>query len=912
MGRVHDLRLAPAAAASWGVAWWATGSGVGPVRHAGLAVLVAAGLATVVMGGLVLHERRRAGRARADGLSGGRRLLATSVLVGACVGVVLCVTAVHLQRWSAPAVQAVADRQGSVAVELVVTGDPTRGTGSEAWQQEQVRLRVDLVQVTTPTGGPVRVEVPALLRADASWAGARWGERRGAVLRLRPAPAGEPYAVLASVTGPSTVLTTPRWHWRAAERLRDGLVLAATEGTEGPTTDGAALLPGLVVGDTRLQDADLVQDLRTAGLSHLSAVSGANVTLVCGAVLLLVVLLRGGRRAGAAAAAVALVALVVVARPEPSVLRAAVMGSVGLLGVVVGRRGGGTSALCLAVVVVLLLDPWLSRAAGFRLSVIATAALAVCALPWSRALGRVLPRPAALALAVPAAAQAAVTPALVGLEPVLSLYALPANVLAAPAVPPATVLGLVAALLSLLDARLAALVALPARWCAAWIAGVGRTAADLPGAAVPVPQGLPGALLVGGGTAVLLLLAVLVLRALPDRRRAGQTWAPWCPTRPAPSADRSDPARGSPARGPVPPARVPERDRVVAGAVGATPWSKPVRFPVLVVLLVPVLVLAPVLLARTGVLPRGDPWPGAGWDVVVCDVGQGESVLVRAGPSSAVVVDTGPEPAPVEACLRRAGVTSVPLLLLTHLHADHVGGLDGVSAVAPVGRVWTAPGGMPPAVEADLVRWAAEHGAVLDRPVAGAGVVLGPTRVDVLASGTAGHPEGDAQDVNDAGLVVRLDTGSLVLLAVGDVGADVQGAILGSVGPGRLRADVTTVAHHGSADQLPAFYAAVGARVAVASAGRDNSYGHPTDRARDVVTASGARVLATATDGDVALRAAGAPGGPGPAGGSGPAGGLGDAGGVVVGVRTTRKGRCGWVRRDPTRPGRPCPRAVPA
>jgi competence protein ComEC len=151
-------------------------------------------------------------------------------------------------------------------------------------------------------------------------------------------------------------------------------------------------------------------------------------------------------------------------------------------------------------VAVLLVDPWLSRAAGFRLSVLATGALVLCTVPWSRALGRVAPRPVALAVAVPAAAQVAVTPVLVGLEPVVSLYALPANMLAAPAVAPATVLGLLASLLSLVHGGLAALVAVPARWCAAWIAGVGRRSADLPWASVPVPEGLLGAALAGGGS----------------------------------------------------------------------------------------------------------------------------------------------------------------------------------------------------------------------------------------------------------------------------------------------------------------------------------------------------------------------------------------------------------------------------
>jgi competence protein ComEC len=134
--------------------------------------------------------------------------------------------------------------------------------------------------------------------------------------------------------------------------------------------------------------------------------------------------------------------------------------------------------------------------------------------------------------------------------------------------------------------------------------------------------------------------------------------------------------------------------------------------------------------------------------------------------------------------------------------------------------------------------------------------------------------------------------------------ATVQQRLLRTVGPAGLRADVTTVAHHGSADQLPAFYAAVGARVAVASAGRDNSYGHPTDRARDVVAGSGARVLSTATDGDIALRAVAAP--DGAAATAGPAG---PPTATAVGVRTSRR----RARRPAgDRPGGTCRPSVPA
>ncbi|MGJ7442865.1 ComEC/Rec2 family competence protein [Aquipuribacter sp. MA13-6] len=884
---VHDVRLVPAALLAWGAAWWAVAAPPAAGRSAAVAVL---GVGLLAVAGLLARRPR---------LREGAGVVAVAA---ALVALVLGLTSWHGERRAPPVVVDVAARSGTALVELVVAGDPVRGSGEMAWQREQVRLRVVLVEVVAPgsrgdPAEPVALRVPASLSGDQAWASARWGERVRVRLALEAAPPGAPYTVFARPAGPVQVVGEPRWWWRAAERLRSGLLLASTGAEvgpgaaagpgavlgpaappgsvarDGPLADGAVLLPGLVVGDTSAQPADLVDDMRAAGLTHLTAVSGANVSIVCGGVLLLCVLLRVGRRGGVLLAAVALVALVVVARPEPSVLRAAVMGSVGLAGLLLGRRGGGVSALALAVVAVLLVDPWLSRAPGFRLSVLATGALVLCSLPWARALGRVLPRSPALVLAVPAAAQAAVTPALVGLEPVVSLYALPANVLAAPAVAPATVIGVVAALLSLVHPAVAALVATPARWCAAWIAVVARTSADLPAATLPWPEGRPGVAGAAGATVLLLGLVALVLRLLPDRR-GGRAWAPWPDPRTwAPAT----PERPGPSRAPEP-----------AAGPG---WR---RGPVGVAAALTVVVLA---LAAALPLPGRSSWPGTDWAVVVCDVGQGESLLVRVGPASAVVVDTGPDPEPMGRCLRRAGVTSVPLLVLTHLHADHVGGLDGVVATAAVGTVWAAGSGMPEAPGAELQAWVSRHGLPLRHPARGTVVRVGDVRLDVLSPDPrpSGATAGDSQDVNDAGIVLRLDTGDLTLLAVGDIGSDVQRRLLGSGTP--LRADVTTVAHHGSADQLPEFYAAVAPGVAVASAGRDNSYGHPSLRAVQVVGATGALVLATATHGDVALRPAGGPGAAGASPGTG--GSTEPAHPATVAVRTTRAGPRRPRRRRP-------------
>ncbi|NEC73029.1 ComEC/Rec2 family competence protein, partial [Streptomyces rochei] len=82
-------------------------------------------------------------------------------------------------------------------------------------------------------------------------------------------------------------------------------------------------------------------------------------------------------------------------------------------------------------------------------------------------------------------------------------------------------------------------------------------------------------------------------------------------------------------------------------------------------------------------------WPPPGWRMVMCDVGQGDALVLAAGEDTAVVVDAGPDPALVDRCLRSLGVTRVPLVLLTHFHADHVAGLPGVLRGRSVGAIET-------------------------------------------------------------------------------------------------------------------------------------------------------------------------------------------------------------------------------
>lgn len=294
---------------------------------------------------------------------------------------------------------------------------------------------------------------------------------------------------------------------RAARAVRTRFSAAARDALPA---EQAAMLPALVLGDTAAVNAETTRDFRAAGMTHLTAVSGANVTIVCGAVLFSARLI--GPRAAVALAAVALVAFVIVVQPTPSVLRAAVMGAIVLAGVLSSRRRQAIPALSAAVLILLTVAPHLAVDVGFALSVLATAALVVIAPVWSRRLTFCCPKPLADALAVACAAHAVTAPLVAGISGRLSLLAVVANLAVAPAIAPITVLGSAAAVLCMLwpaGAELLIRFAGPELW---WVLSVARWVAEVPAATVPVPSGTAGVLIVGSATVVVVLLARLLWR----------------------------------------------------------------------------------------------------------------------------------------------------------------------------------------------------------------------------------------------------------------------------------------------------------------------------------------------------------------------------------------------------------------
>lgn len=679
-----------------------------------------------------------------------------------------------------------------VRVQLEFTATPRAGTAVNRFSEdprEHTQYTVEArVLRMAEHGSWLGAGVPVHLSYPASRAPAA------------PLPAGSTLEVLARVSAAEPGAREPFWLNAASdlllvgavrepgvfERLRSRFVQACAVLPE----PGRALLPGMVFGDRSGADEELNDAMKVAGLSHLTAVSGANCAIVMGFVAG-ACRLAGARRAPTLLLGLlALSGFVLLVGYEPSVLRAAVMGSIAAVGVHSSRGRKAMAALMLAVVLLLAYDPWLAGEPAFQLSALATAGIVLIGRPLAVRLNRWMPALLAEGIAIALAAQIACLPVLVVLNPSFSLYSVPANLVVAPFIPWITVAGTLGVpVLAVFEPAGSALV---------WLAGMPATTvgllgtwiAALPGALRPWPAGAAGVLLAWG-----ILVGTLV--------GIGQV----------------DPAAGN------------WKSRARLAAQGVVTG-------VLLGLLLPVTALVPT--------------PAVGdWLVVSCDVGQGDGMLVNAGEAGALVIDTGREPEQIDECLRRMQVEHVAAVFITHQHADHDGGLEGVGPRRSVDALYYSMADStqaPPAIEAasgeDPRAEQLESGAT-----GGAGTVswkvLGPL------------PGGVFTDENDASLVIRFEiqvpgpARPISLLATGDMQEEAMDQLIGKglVGP----ADILKVAHHGAANGGTRTAPVVHPSLALISVGAGNTYGHPSETALRALEENQVTVLRTDQRGTIVV-----------------------------------------------------------
>ncbi len=577
----------------------------------------------------------------------------------------------------------------------------------------------------------------------------------------------------------------------------------------------AALARGFVLGEDERIDPLTREDFRRSGLAHLLAVSGQNVALLALLAMPLLALLGMPLRTRLVWVLAAIAVYVPLAGAGASIVRAGVMGALGVLATLGGRRGSRLYALLVAALVSLAIDPGIAADVGWQLSFAAVLGILALATPLRRAIAsrvgaggwrRALVDGAAMTIA----ATLATAPLIAFHFEGVSTTTLLANLLALPAIAPAMWLamlttiaaqvpGFPVAVLNAIAAPLLAYIAQVAAWCGhpSW-------------AYAHVHLGLGGLLAayLALATATLGVPTVLRHRRLTRLRR------------------RRTPASA--------------RCNALTPRWGENAFHHGLLRRVLALGVVLALAAAGVWLAGWG--DRADAGPPPGLRVSILDVGQGDAILLQPAQAPALLVDGGPPGDRLAAKLREAGVGALGAAIVTHEQSDHAGGIEELLGGFPIGHLYYAR------LSRELRSNAIAAGLYPLRLARDDHLRSGALRLTVLwpprelLAGPLGGVDPNAQALV---LLARWHRFSMLLTA--DAEAEAV-----PLDPGPI--DVLKVAHHGSDDAgLDALLDRLSPRFAVVSVGDDNPFGHPTQGTLATLAAHGVRYLRTDRDGTVTI-----------------------------------------------------------
>lgn len=551
----------------------------------------------------------------------------------------------------------------------------------------------------------------------------------------------------------------------------------------------SALAQAILLGTRSAIPGDLNQSLFRTGTTHIIAISGLNITIVAGLVLSLGVWLFGRRRPFYFwLAIIAVWGYAVLTGLQAPVLRAAIMGSIWLFADFMGRPRSALPALLLAAAVMIGIHPSVLREASFQLSFAAMAGL-ILLTPYFQSWGRKAFRvsderrtPVIFLIdtvSVTLGATITTLPIIAFYFHQISLVSLPSNLLALWAVPAIMGSAALVGIVGLFAAPVASVLGWVAWLFLSYMIGVVRFFSNLPFAS---RESEVGAYFVWAYYAVLCIAVLLI-------------------------GNRSNLAALS------------EKVRGYLSAVSGFTRKIPARFVIF-----PLVIIAALMWTAAANVPDNR------LHIFFIDVGQGDAILIQTPAGQNILVDGGPADGEIVSCLGERfsfWKQSIALVVSTHPHEDHVGGLINVLKKYEVKQVLESPAKYNSSVYDEWQGLIDENKIKRTLACSGQSIQLGEgLELQVIYAGGA-ILGGAASELDSNSMVLRLVCGNVSVLLTADIFEETEKYLLDTRFD--LNSTVLKVAHHGSeSSSCLEFLSVVKPQVAVISVGADNPFGHPS------------------------------------------------------------------------------------
>ena len=547
-----------------------------------------------------------------------------------------------------------------------------------------------------------------------------------------------------------------------------------------------SLAKGILLGLRHDIPSSLYQDFRDSGTAHLLAISGLHMAIVSGILLSASVWLFGRRRPTYFLVTLsALWGYAVLAGMSPSVMRAAIMVSLFLFAAYVGRQRSGITAIAFAAAIMVAIDPQILWQVSFQLSFAAVLGL-IFLTPTFQQWGSKTRAPAIVvdSFAYSLGAIIATLPLVAYHFGYISLVGLPATFLALLALPAIIVLSALVGLIGLLSLPVAQVIGWLDWLFLKYMATVVQGFTALPWSSMEV----------GGMDACWVWLYYGILGSAICLGARGKRI----------SSSITVGIGGAP------------------GVLTSLSRSKSVKW-----VLIPLFISVILIWTAVAVTPQGGRL-----SVSFLDVGQGDSILISSPSGQHILIDGGPSPEEVAYALGKElpfWERNIELVVLTHAHDDHITGLVEVLRRYEVEQVL-----YPEDIDytsnaySEWLGLVEEKGIDSTRAQAGQVIDLGFGATLKVLHPPAEFLEGTESDIDNNGIVLRLEMGEISFLLTADLFG--YGELYLVCERLELGSTVLKVSHHGSSTSTSSiFLDAVDPQAAVISVGADNPFGHPSD-----------------------------------------------------------------------------------